>query len=97
MAQWASFDTLKGFTHLTYLLQNCLVISFFFNLSIENFRCVAAKGNESGACEKFAKYYRALCPGEWVSAIISCYLFVLTISSCMFECITNLIDGVVRV
>lgn len=25
------------------------------------------KGEESGDCEKFAKYYRSLCPGEWVS------------------------------
>ncbi|XP_057510061.1 cytochrome c oxidase subunit 6b-2-like [Actinidia eriantha] len=37
-----------------------------FTRYIEFHRCVAAKGNESGACEKFAKYYQALCPGEWV-------------------------------
>ncbi|KAK4392669.1 Cytochrome c oxidase subunitb-2 [Sesamum angolense] len=29
-------------------------------------RCVAAKGEESGDCNKFAKYYRSLCPGEWI-------------------------------
>ena len=29
-------------------------------------RCIAAKGDESAECEKFAKYYRSLCPGEWV-------------------------------
>ncbi|RDY06553.1 Protein FLX-like 2, partial [Mucuna pruriens] len=29
-------------------------------------RCLAAKGENSGECEKFAKYYRSLCPGEWL-------------------------------
>ncbi|KAL6525423.1 Cytochrome c oxidase subunit 6b-2 [Orobanche hederae] len=29
-------------------------------------RCVAAKGEESNDCGKFAKYYRSLCPGEWI-------------------------------
>ncbi|RVW88393.1 hypothetical protein CK203_040909 [Vitis vinifera] len=28
-------------------------------------KCLAAKGEESGDCEKFAKYYRSLCPVEW--------------------------------
>ena len=32
------------------------------------FRCVNAKGDDAGDCDKFAKYYRSLCPGEWVSA-----------------------------
>jgi len=27
---------------------------------------VNAKGDDAGDCEKFAKYYRSLCPGEWV-------------------------------
>lgn len=27
-----------------------------------------AKGDDAGDCDKFAKYYRSLCPGEWVSA-----------------------------
>ncbi|KAJ9129636.1 hypothetical protein P3X46_035315, partial [Hevea brasiliensis] len=27
--------------------------------------CLAAKGEESNECERFAKYYRSLCPGEW--------------------------------
>ena len=30
-------------------------------------RCVAAKGEDAPECDKFAKYYRSLCPGEWVS------------------------------
>lgn len=33
-------------------------------------RCVAAKGEEANECERFARYYRALCPGEWVSRIL---------------------------
>ncbi|KAG5563090.1 hypothetical protein RHGRI_005737 [Rhododendron griersonianum] len=37
-----------------------------FTRYIEFHRCVAAKGDESGECGKFAKYYRSLCPGEWV-------------------------------
>ncbi|KAA3453893.1 Cytochrome c oxidase, subunit VIb [Gossypium australe] len=28
--------------------------------------CVAAKGEGAPECDKFAKYYRALCPGEWI-------------------------------
>ncbi|KAI3996587.1 hypothetical protein MKX01_009419, partial [Papaver californicum] len=37
-----------------------------FTRYIEFHRCVASKGEEAGECEKFAKYYRSLCPGEWV-------------------------------
>ncbi|RZC69698.1 hypothetical protein C5167_032828 [Papaver somniferum] len=29
-------------------------------------QCVASKREEAGECDKFAKYYRSLCPGEWV-------------------------------
>ncbi|MFQ6652964.1 hypothetical protein Gotur_024599 [Gossypium turneri] len=36
-----------------------------FTRYIEFHRCLAAKG-ESKECERFAKYYRSLCPGEWV-------------------------------
>ncbi|CAA6670275.1 unnamed protein product [Spirodela intermedia] len=25
-----------------------------------------SKGEESTECEKFARYYRSLCPGEWI-------------------------------
>jgi hypothetical protein len=32
---------------------------------------VNAKGDDAGDCEKFAKYYRSLCPGEWVSISFS--------------------------
>ncbi|KAG9140276.1 hypothetical protein Leryth_026220 [Lithospermum erythrorhizon] len=37
-----------------------------FTRYIEYHRCVAAKGEGAQECDKFAKYYRALCPGEWV-------------------------------
>jgi hypothetical protein len=32
---------------------------------------VNAKGDDAGDCEKFAKYYRSLCPGEWVSGFVA--------------------------
>jgi cytochrome c oxidase subunit 6b len=50
-------------------------------------RCVNDKGDETADCEKFAKYYRSLCPGEWVSACaVFCsttaiYLFIYLFSS----------------
>jgi hypothetical protein len=37
-----------------------LILLIFF------YRCIAAKGEGAPECDKFAKYYRALCPGEWV-------------------------------
>ncbi|KAL4332787.1 hypothetical protein GQ457_07G023790 [Hibiscus cannabinus] len=37
-----------------------------FTRYIEYHRCVAAKGEGAQECDKFAKYYRALCPGEWI-------------------------------
>ncbi|KAG6739800.1 hypothetical protein POTOM_057415 [Populus tomentosa] len=37
-----------------------------FTRYIEFHRCVAAKGDEGNDCERFAKYYRSLCPSEWV-------------------------------
>jgi len=37
-----------------------------FTRYIEYHRCIAAKGDDAPECDKFAKYYRALCPGEWV-------------------------------
>ncbi|XP_072953402.1 cytochrome c oxidase subunit 6b-2-like [Typha angustifolia] len=33
---------------------------------IEYHKCLIAKGKEGGECEKFAKYYRSLCPVEWI-------------------------------
>ncbi|KAI3508772.1 hypothetical protein L1887_23785 [Cichorium endivia] len=37
-----------------------------FTRYVEFHRCVAAKGDGAPECEKFAKFYRSLCPGEWV-------------------------------
>ncbi|KAF0908052.1 hypothetical protein E2562_022902 [Oryza meyeriana var. granulata] len=37
-----------------------------FTRYIEYHRCVAAKGEDAPECEKFAKYYRSLCPSEWI-------------------------------
>ncbi|KAJ4817900.1 Cytochrome c oxidase subunit 6b [Rhynchospora pubera] len=37
-----------------------------FTRYVEFHKCVNAKGEESDDCMKFAKYYRSLCPGEWV-------------------------------
>ncbi|KMZ74568.1 Cytochrome c oxidase, subunit Vib family protein [Zostera marina] len=37
-----------------------------FTRYIEFHKCLAAKGEESGECEKYASYYRSLCPIEWV-------------------------------
>ncbi|RYR30355.1 hypothetical protein Ahy_B01g055138 isoform A [Arachis hypogaea] len=36
-----------------------------FTRYVEFHRCLAAKGDDSAECERFAKYYRSLCPGEW--------------------------------
>nr|KAJ0196624.1 hypothetical protein LSAT_V11C700363020 [Lactuca sativa] len=37
-----------------------------FTRYVEFHRCVAAKGDDASECDKFAKFYRSLCPGEWV-------------------------------
>ncbi|KAL4296352.1 hypothetical protein GQ457_12G024980 [Hibiscus cannabinus] len=37
-----------------------------FTRYIEFHRCLAAKGEESNECARFAKFYRSLCPGEWI-------------------------------
>ncbi|KAF5956155.1 hypothetical protein HYC85_009011 [Camellia sinensis] len=65
---------------------------FPHNIGLGATRCLAAKGEESSECHRFAKYYRSLCLGEWVSAIavkITFFLvcFDLAISSSMFGCI----------
>ncbi|OEL17001.1 Cytochrome c oxidase subunit 6b-1, partial [Dichanthelium oligosanthes] len=46
-----------------------------FTRYVEYHRCVNAKEDGTADCEKFAKYYRSLCPGEWVSA---CAVFCRT-------------------
>ncbi|XAR62135.1 Cytochrome-c oxidase [Bertholletia excelsa] len=37
-----------------------------FTRYVEYHRCLAAKGESAPECNKFAKYYRSLCPGEWI-------------------------------
>ncbi|XP_022997269.1 cytochrome c oxidase subunit 6b-1-like isoform X1 [Cucurbita maxima] len=37
-----------------------------FTRYIEYHRCTQAKGEGAPECDKFAKYYRSLCPSEWV-------------------------------
>ncbi|ONK64350.1 uncharacterized protein A4U43_C07F24900 [Asparagus officinalis] len=37
-----------------------------FTRYVEYHKCIAAKGEDAPECNKFAKYYRSLCPGEWV-------------------------------
>ncbi|MQL96620.1 hypothetical protein Taro_029301 [Colocasia esculenta] len=36
-----------------------------FTRYVEFHKCLAAQGEESTECEKFARYYRSLCPLEW--------------------------------
>ncbi|KAH9299479.1 hypothetical protein KI387_031161, partial [Taxus chinensis] len=36
-----------------------------FTRYIEYHKCVASKGEDANECDKYAKYYRSLCPGEW--------------------------------
>ncbi|CAN4122319.1 unnamed protein product [Withania somnifera] len=38
-----------------------------FTRYVEYHRCTAAKGEGAPECDKFAKYYRSLCPGEWLN------------------------------
>ncbi|KAL5149576.1 Cytochrome c oxidase subunit 6b-3 [Glycine soja] len=52
-----------------------------FTRYIEFHRCLAAKGENSGECERFAKYYRSLCPGEWESLSSQCPLLIYSITN----------------
>uniref|UniRef100_A0A0E0D2V6 FAR1 domain-containing protein n=1 Tax=Oryza meridionalis TaxID=40149 RepID=A0A0E0D2V6_9ORYZ len=47
-----------------------------FTRYIEYHRCVNAKGEATADCEKFAKYYRSLCPAEWVRSDIMSLSYV---------------------
>ncbi|KAF3788450.1 Cytochrome c oxidase subunit 6b-1 [Nymphaea thermarum] len=50
-----------------------------FTRYIEYHRCIDAKGEGATECDKFAKYYRSLCPGEWV-----CYVMANLAEICSF-------------
>ncbi|KAE8776626.1 thioredoxin-like 3-1, chloroplastic [Hordeum vulgare] len=41
----------------------------YFTRYVEFHRCVSAKGDEAAECEKFVKYYRSLCPAEWILGV----------------------------
>ncbi|KAL0799080.1 hypothetical protein Bca101_054255 [Brassica carinata] len=36
--------------------------------------CVAAKGDDAPECDKFAKFYRSLCPSEWVLLYLDSFI-----------------------
>jgi cytochrome c oxidase subunit 6b len=60
------FPTLVVFVHvplaLTHSLRSLCII--FHSPSC---RCKAQQGEDAEECEKYAKYYRSLCPTEWVT------------------------------
>jgi hypothetical protein len=70
-------------TGIYYTCSKCTLywrkVCFTFpkHLKFHETRCVSAKGDDTSECEKFAKYYRSLCPAEWVSAFTSCGYTVL--------------------
>ncbi|KAL0698983.1 hypothetical protein Bca4012_055105 [Brassica carinata] len=45
-----------------------------FTRYIEYHRCVAAKGDDAPECDKFAKFYRSLCPSEWVLLYLDSFI-----------------------
>ncbi|GMH18244.1 hypothetical protein Nepgr_020085 [Nepenthes gracilis] len=53
-------------------------------------RCIAAKGEESNECGKFARYYRSLCPGEWRSPQDTLYLHSIIINVVRSKLIASL-------
>ena len=53
----------------------CITVRYYLSFNV-CLRCLAAKGEDSGECEKFAKYYRSICPGEWVSSMVYIPLLV---------------------
>ncbi|XP_076941936.1 cytochrome c oxidase subunit 6b-3-like [Bidens hawaiensis] len=44
-----------------------------FTRYVEYHRCIGAKGEGAPECDKFAKYYRSLCPAEWICLLITTY------------------------
>ncbi|KAL6523407.1 hypothetical protein OROGR_017010 [Orobanche gracilis] len=62
---WKSSYELSGQFYVLFHSLPMLGCPSAIQLSV-NLRCVAAKGEESNDCGKFAKYYRSLCPGEWI-------------------------------
>eukprot|EP00249_Psilotum_nudum_P002682 c15805_g1_i2 orf=154-630(+) len=51
---------------MDFRFPTCNQAKHCFTRYIEYHRCVREKGEEVPECEKFARYYRSLCPGEWI-------------------------------
>ena len=86
------------------LILNSVLSPYFLSLVIgfQISRCVAAKGDDAPECDKFAKFYRSLCPSEWVYILISflhlswdfftrCHENYLLVCVCV--CVCRLIGG----
>ncbi|GAB4834667.1 hypothetical protein Ancab_032930 [Ancistrocladus abbreviatus] len=57
---------------------------------IEYHRCMRElKGEEEAVCDKFARYYRSLCPSEWVSQRIYIMLFPVSFRIIILNCKSN--------
>ncbi|CAN0889957.1 Cytochrome c oxidase subunit 6b-3 [Linum grandiflorum] len=69
MADLATADSVSSFELKTapadYRFPTTNQTRHCFTRYIEFHRCVAAKGEDATDCQKFSKYYRSLCPGEW--------------------------------
>ena len=44
----------------------CIMWEGFSNSNSLSLRCAAEKGEDDEDCKKYAKYYRSICPGDWV-------------------------------
>ncbi|KAL0383135.1 UNVERIFIED_CONTAM: Cytochrome c oxidase subunitb-1 [Sesamum calycinum] len=51
---------------MIYCEQACYLFAGNELASLCVVRCIATKGEGSSDCGKFARYYRSLCPGEWI-------------------------------
>ncbi|CAA3012575.1 cytochrome c oxidase subunit 6b-1-like [Olea europaea subsp. europaea] len=63
-----------------------------FTRYIEYHRCVAAKGEDAPECNKFAKYYRSICPSEWVC----CIYYIAKKTDFLFSLFECIIQGKVK-
>lgn len=58
-------------TRWSLLVSRTLLTNIFLpaplSPSLHRLRCKAQKGEDDEECEKYAKYYRSLCPTDWVT------------------------------
>lgn len=73
----------SAFYSSSFLVKTTHLFFLPITATLMEFRCLNAKGDDAGVCEKFAKYYRSLCPGEWVS--ISFYFWQLPLFAMILE------------